>query len=113
MNFLFYAFIADFHGTDRYNRPIFIQDLSYLKVNELFTHTKPERIIGFFAFMLEGAVRHKYAACTKLTREQAKERGTSDPEELKKIVIDDNFMILNVEGLGMGTFWAVSGHVQR
>jgi len=103
------AMYADFHGTDRYNRPIFIQDLSYLKVNELFNDTTPDRIIRFFAFMLEGAVRHKYAYCTEMKRKEAKEAGIIDPEALKKIIIDDNFMILNVEGLGMATFWAVSG----
>jgi hypothetical protein len=99
---------ADFHSTDRYNRPIFVQDLSYLKVNELLVHTTPDRIIRFFAFMLEDAVRHKYARCTEESRLKAGEAGVVDPEELKKIVIDDNFMILNVAGLGMGTFWAVS-----
>jgi hypothetical protein len=98
----------DFHKTDRYNRPIFIQDLSYLKTDQIFTHTTPERIIRFFGYMLENAVQHKYAACTELEKENAKQKGVTDAEELKKIIVDDNFMILNVAGLGMGTFWAVS-----
>lgn len=102
------SLLADFHQTDRYNRPIFIQDLSYLKVNDVFVHTTPERIINFFALMLEDAVQRRYAVCTELSRQQARKAGTTDAEALKKIVIDDNFMILNVEGLGMGTFWSVS-----
>ncbi|UZJ53173.1 hypothetical protein CBS101457_002493 [Exobasidium rhododendri] len=102
-----------FHGTDRYNRPIFYQDLSYLKVDQLFKETTSDRIINFFAFMLEDAVRHKYAACTKIARQQAKEAGESDAEALKKIVIDDNYMILNIAGLGMGTFWAFKGQLQQ
>lgn len=99
---------SDFHSTDRYNRPIFIQDLSYLNVDELLKATTPERIIKFFAVNLESAVQHKYRACTEVNREKARQQGVTDPEQLKKIIIDDNFMILNVAGLGMGTFWSVS-----
>lgn len=102
---------ADFHSTDRYTRPIFIQDLSYLNVEELLKATTPERIINFFAVNLESAVQHKYRACTEVNREKARQDGVTDPEKLKRIIIDDNFMILNVAGLGMGTFWSVSGGI--
>lgn len=102
------AYHSDFHKTDMYNRPIFIQDLSYLNVTEVFSHTTPDRIVRFFAVMLEGAIRHKYAACTELTQRQVKEAGVVTGDELDKVLVDDNFMILNVAGLGMSTFWAVS-----
>lgn len=102
-----------FHQTDRYNRPIFIQDLSYLNVEELFKVTTPERIINFFAVNLESAVQHKYRACTEASRERARQDGVTDPEQVKKIIIDDNFMILNVAGLGMGTFWSFKGQLQQ
>jgi hypothetical protein len=77
-------------------------------VEELLKATTPERIINFFAVNLESAVQHKYRACTEANREKARQEGVTDPEKLEKIVIDDNFMILNVAGLGMGTFWSVS-----
>lgn len=100
--------LIDFHKTDRYNRPIFVQDLSDLQIDQVFTHTTPDRIVRFFAVSLENAIRRKYSICTRLNREQAKEEGTTDPDQLKKLIIDDNFMIINAAGLGMGTFWSVS-----
>lgn len=104
--------IADFHSTDKYHRPIFVQDLSNLQVTEVFQHTTPERIIKFFALNLEDAVRHKYRACTKIARDEARAQGMGE-EEVGRIIVDDNFMILNVAGLGMTTFWSFKGKLQQ
>lgn len=107
-DFFYFSSCADFHKTDRYNRPIFIQDLRNLHIDQVFKHTTPDRIVQFFAVSLENAIRRKYAICTRLNREQAKEAGTMDQDQLKKLIIDDNFMIINAANLGMGTFWSVS-----
>lgn len=105
--------MVDFHKTDRYNRPIFVQDLSDVQITEIFNHTTPERIVNFFAVMLEDAVRRKYTICTDLTRKQAEKEGLVTPEQAKRILIDDNLMIINASGLGMGTFWAFKGQLQK
>ncbi|PWN94129.1 CRAL/TRIO domain-containing protein, partial [Acaromyces ingoldii] len=87
-----------FHGTDKFHRPIFVQDLAGLNTTEVFTHTTPDRVINFFACMLEDAVQRRYRACTSRVR---------------RLCVDDNFMILNVAGIGMGTFWAFKGQLQQ
>ena len=86
-----------FHKTDRLGRPIFIQDLSNLEPDKVFTHTTPDRIVRNFAVTLEHAVRYKYHACT----------------EKQGHLVDDNYMVLNVAGLGLGTFWSMKGQLQQ
>ncbi|PWN50568.1 CRAL/TRIO domain-containing protein [Violaceomyces palustris] len=85
-----------FHNVDKLGRPIFIQDLSNINTSTLFQRTTPERIVQNFAVTLEMAVRHRYRACTKV----------------KGRLVDDNMMVLNVAGLGMGTFWAMKSQLQ-
>lgn len=85
-----------FHKTDRLGRPIFIQDLSNLDPDKVFTHTSPDRIVQNFAVTLEEAVRYRYLACTMSQGH----------------LVDDNFMVLNVAGLGLGTFWAMKNQLQ-
>lgn len=101
-----------FHSTDKYHRPIFVQDLSNLQVHEVFQNTTPDRIVKFFALNLEDAVRKKYRACTQLAKEEAREQGATE-EEVSRIIVDDNFMILNVAGLGMSTFWSFKNKLQE
>ncbi|WFC94993.1 hypothetical protein MBRA1_001632 [Malassezia brasiliensis] len=86
-----------FHKTDRLGRPIFIQDLSNLEPDKVFSHTTPDRIVRNFAVTLEHTVRHKYHACT----------------EKQGHLVDDNYMVLNVAGLGLGTFWSMKGQLQQ
>lgn len=107
-----FAPLTDFHSTDKYNRPIFVQDLGHLQIDSVFEHTTSDRIVRFFAINLEDAVRNKYRICTEDKRQAAREAGVAE-DEVKRIAIDDNFMILNIEGLGMGTFWSVSGPWRR
>ncbi|MCO5565333.1 hypothetical protein L7F22_019006 [Adiantum nelumboides] len=101
-----------FHSTDKYHRPIFVQDLSNLQVHEVFQNTTPDRIVKFFALNLEDAVRQKYRACTQVAREEAKNKGATE-EEISRTIVDDNFMILNVAGLGMSTFWSFKNKLQE
>lgn len=101
-----------FHSTDRFYRPVFIQDLSNIQVDEVFKHTTPDRVVRFFAKSLENAVRHRYRICTDLARQTARAQGCTE-EEINKVIVDDNFMILNVAGLGMGTFWSFKNRLQE
>lgn len=86
-----------FHKTDRLGRPIFIQDLSNLDPDKVFAITSPERIIQNFAVTLEHAVRYRYLACTASQGH----------------LVDDNFMVLNVAGLGLSTFWSMKSQLQK
>ncbi|WFD43074.1 hypothetical protein MPSI1_001726 [Malassezia psittaci] len=86
-----------FHKTDRLGRPIFVQDLSNLQPDKVFSITSPDRIIRNFAVTLEHAVRHRYDACT----------------ESQGHLVDDNYMVLNVAGLGLSTFWSMKGQLQQ
>lgn len=86
-----------FHKVDRLGRPIFIQDLAGLDPARVFQHTSPERIIQNFAVTLEMAVRHRYDACTRAQGH----------------LVDDNFMVLNVQGLGLTTFWSMRQQLQQ
>lgn len=86
-----------YHKTDRMGRPIFIQDLSGLEADKVFSVTSAERIVQNFAVTLEHAVRHRYQGCSI-----AKGR-----------MIDDNLMILNIQGLGLSTFWSMKNKLQE
>ncbi|SPO37200.1 related to SEC14 -phosphatidylinositol/phosphatidylcholine transfer protein [Pseudozyma flocculosa] len=86
-----------FHKVDKLGRPIFIQDLSNLDTTKLLQTTTPERIIKKFAVTLELAVRHRYEACTLSSGRW----------------VDDNMMVVNVEGLGLSTFWTMKDQLQQ
>ncbi|CAO1627907.1 unnamed protein product [Parajaminaea phylloscopi] len=90
-----------FHKTDKLGRPIFVQDLAGLDPNNLWTVTTPERIILNFAVTLERAVRYRYRACTEA------------PSNKEGRLIEDNLMILDVNGLGMTTFWNFKTQLQQ
>jgi len=85
-----------FHGTDKLGRPIFIQDLSGLDTDKVFSVTTAERIVQNFAVTLEHAVRERYTACT----------------ETQGHLVDDNYMVLNVQGIGLSTFWNMKSQLQ-
>lgn len=86
-----------FHKTDKLGRPIFIQDLGNMDVTSVFRNTTPERVIQNFAVTLELAVRHRYEACTISSGRW----------------IDDNYMVVNLAGLGLSTFWSMKGQLQQ
>lgn len=86
-----------FHKTDRLGRPIFIQDLSGIDPARVFQHTTPDRIMQHFAVTLEKAVRERYDACT----------------EHAGHLVDDNYMVLNLQGLSLGTFWSMRQQLQQ
>lgn len=90
-----------FHKTDKLGRPIFVQDLAGLDPNVVWTVTTPDRIIQNFAVTLENAVRYRYRACTEADKSQGGR------------LIEDNLMILDVNGLGMGTFWNFKAQLQQ
>lgn len=90
-----------FHKVDRLGRPIFVQDLAGLDPNVVWTVTTPDRIVHNFAVTLEDAVRNRYSACTKA-------RAGIDGR-----LIEDNLMILDVQGLGMSTFWNFKSQLQQ
>lgn len=85
-----------FHKTDKLGRPIFVQDLAGMNPTEVFAVTSTERIVQNFAVTLDEAVRTRYATCT----------------EAHGRLVDDNFMVLNVAGLSLGTFWAMKTRLQ-
>ncbi len=85
-----------FHKVDKLGRPIFIQDLSGIDTAAIFKLVTPEQIVEKFAVTLESAIRYKYASCSVHAGR----------------TIEDNFMILNVEGLGLSTFWAMKSQLQ-
>lgn len=89
----------DFHKTDKLGRPIFVQDLAGLDPNVVWTVTTPDRIIRNFAVTLENAVRYRYEACT-----------AAHPQDH---LIEDNLMILDIQGLGMSTFWNFKTQLQQ
>lgn len=86
-----------FHKTDRLGRPIFIQDLGNMNCTEVFRKTTPERVIQNFAVTLELAVRHRYEPCSVASGRW----------------VDDNMMVVNLAGLGLGTFWSMKGQLQQ
>ncbi|EST09563.1 CRAL-TRIO domain protein [Kalmanozyma brasiliensis GHG001] len=86
-----------FHGTDRLGRPIFVQDLGNMDCTAVFKKTTPERVIHNFAVTLELAVRHRYEACSVASGRW----------------VDDNMMVVNLAGLGLGTFWSMKGQLQQ
>lgn len=90
-----------FHKVDRLGRPIFVQDLAGLDPNVVWTVTTPDRIVHNFAVTLEDAVRNRYSACTQA-------RAGIDGR-----LIEDNLMILDVQGLGMSTFWNFKSQLQQ
>lgn len=92
-----YGWRMYFHKTDLQGRPIFIQDLSGLDTEKVFSVTTAERIVQNFAVTLEHAVRHRYLACTNVKGE----------------TVDDNLMVLNVQGLGLSTFWTMKNKLQE
>ncbi|KAL9937767.1 hypothetical protein V8E36_003312 [Tilletia maclaganii] len=86
------------HKTDKLGRPIFVQELSRIDPAAVFGKcTTPDRIIKRFASTLELACRERYATCTKAAGH----------------LVEDNFMILNLEGLGFSTFWSMKGQLQK
>lgn len=86
-----------FHKVDNLGRPIFVQDLGNMDVTNVFKRTTPERVILNFAVTLELAVRHRYEACTVSSGRW----------------VDDNFMVVNLAGLGLSTFWTMKGQLQQ
>ncbi|SNX86032.1 related to SEC14 -phosphatidylinositol/phosphatidylcholine transfer protein [Melanopsichium pennsylvanicum] len=86
-----------FHGTDKLGRPIFIQDLGNMDCTAVFKTTTPERVIQNFAVTLELAVRHRYEACSVSSGRW----------------VDDNFMVVNLAGLGLSTFWSMKAQLQQ
>ncbi|PKI83543.1 hypothetical protein MVES1_002522 [Malassezia vespertilionis] len=92
-----YGWRMYFHKTDKVGRPIFIQDMSKLNSDKVFKTTTPERIIQNFAVTLEKAVQVRYDACT----------------QKEGHLVDDNFMVLNVAGLGFSTFWSMRQQLQH
>lgn len=92
-----YGWRMYFHKTDRMGRPIFIQDLSGLDTEKVFSVTTADRIVQNFAVTLEHAVRERYLACTASAGR----------------TVDDNLMILNVQGLGLSTFWSMKNKLQE
>lgn len=86
-----------FHKTDKLGRPIFIQDLGNMDCTAVFRTTTPERVIHNFAVTLELAVRHRYEACSVASGRW----------------VDDNFMVVNLAGLGLSTFWSMKGQLQQ
>lgn len=92
-----YGWRMYFHKTDRIGRPVFIQDLSGLDTEKVFSVTTADRIVQNFAVTLEHAVRERYLACTASTGR----------------TVDDNLMILNVQGLGLSTFWSMKNKLQE
>lgn len=88
-----------FHKVDKLGRPIFVQDLAGLDPAQLWVHTNPDRIVKNFAVTLEHAVRYRYKACSAATPDGR--------------LIEDNLMILDIQGLGMSTFWNFKGQLQQ
>jgi len=74
----------------------FVQNLANINTTQVFQKTTPERIINEFAVTLEKAIRYRYRAST----------------EVAGHLIEDNLMILNIEGLGLGTFWSFKNQLQ-
>ncbi|PWN46103.1 CRAL/TRIO domain-containing protein, partial [Ceraceosorus guamensis] len=91
-----------FHNTDKLGRPIFVQGLAGLDTVKLLKATTPERIQTNFCCTLEKACQTRYRAATQARR------SLGDTTAL----IDDNFMIVDIGGLGMSTFWAFKGQLQ-
>lgn len=76
-----------------------MQDLANLDTTALWTCTTPERIVDNFVVTLENAVRYRYHYCTE-----------ADPEGR---LVDDNLMVIDVNGLGMSTFWNFRTQLQQ
>ncbi|KAK0540504.1 cytosolic factor, phosphatidylinositol/phosphatidylcholine transfer protein [Tilletia horrida] len=93
-----YGWRMYWHKTDKLGRPIFVQDLNNIDPVGVFGQcTTADRIIKRFAGTLELACRERYAACTK-------EAGH---------LVEDNFMIVSIGGLGFSTFWNMKGQLQK
>jgi hypothetical protein len=104
-----------FHGIDKLGRPIFVQGLAGLDTTKLLQATTQERITLNFACTLETACQSRYRAATLARRAKGDTEALIDGEgpwlPLPRALLTlapDNFMIVDIGGLGMGTFWAVS-----
>ncbi|KAK0544979.1 cytosolic factor, phosphatidylinositol/phosphatidylcholine transfer protein, partial [Tilletia horrida] len=86
------------HKTDKLGRPIFVQNLKDIDPAAVFGQcTTPDRIIKRFACTLELACRERYETCSQAAGH----------------LVEDNFMILDIGGLGFNTFWSMKGQLQK
>lgn len=85
-----------FHKVDKLGRPVFIQDLAGINTSVIFQKVTPADIVEKFSVALESAIRYQYACASAHVPR----------------TIEDNLMIVNLEGLGLSTFWAMKNQLQ-
>ena len=74
-----------YHKTDKLGRPIYIELISKINLDELFKTTTDERLIKYYVQEYERLMKYRFPSCSK---------------RMGKI-IDQSFTILDLEGIGV------------
>ncbi|GAA6060293.1 hypothetical protein JCM10212_002934 [Sporobolomyces blumeae] len=86
-----------YHKTDIEGRPIYIEQLGKLDLNELYKVTTPERQIQSLVVEYEKFQRDRLPICS----------------ELAGHLIETSCTIMDLKGVGMSQFWKVKNYVQE
>lgn len=62
-----------YHKTDKLGRPIYIERVGYLNVDEIFKSTTPERLLDYYALSYETLLTRIFDACTEFHRKNTGE----------------------------------------
>ena len=74
-----------YHKVDKLGRPIYIEILSKVKIDEVFKLISDENLIKYYVQEYERVMKYRFPACSKL-------KGTR---------IDQSFTVLDVKGIGL------------
>ncbi|TNY23336.1 putative SEC14-phosphatidylinositol/phosphatidylcholine transfer protein [Rhodotorula diobovata] len=86
-----------YHKTDNDGRPVYIEQLGKLDLNELYKVTTPERQMQSLVVEYEKFQRERLPICS----------------ELQGHVVETSCTIMDLKGVGVSQFWKVKGYVQE
>lgn len=85
-----------YHKTDKDGRPLYIEQLGKLDLNELYKVTTPERQLQSLVVEYEKFQRDRLPICSELTGH----------------LIETSCTIMDLKGVGLSTFYKVKNFVQ-
>jgi hypothetical protein len=83
-----------YHGTDKLGRPIYIELISKIKIDDVFKITNEDRLIKYYVKSYERLLKTMFPACSKVRGE----------------IVEQCCTIIDVEGVGIG---AVTGRIRK
>lgn len=78
-----------YHKTDKLGRPIYIELLSKINLDELFKITQDKRLMQYYIQEYEKVMSMRFTSCSKARGE----------------LVEQSFTILDLEGIGLGMFF--------